>query len=298
MKIDKKILLVFILNLSFSLFELMGGIYTKSVSIISDAIHDFGDALSIGLSYILEKISKRKPNNKYTYGYLRYSVIGAIITNTILIISSIFVIINGVKRILNPVEINYNGMIIFAIVGFVINLLAVYMTKEGDSLNQKAVNLHMLEDVLGWLCVLIGAFIIKITKFYTIDAILSIIVAGFILLNAIKSYKKIVDLFLEKTPDNIDIEELKNKLLNIKGVINIHHIHIWSLDGIINYATMHVITSEKNINKIKEEIRNKLKEYDINHITIELEKKDYECIEKECVIDKRKNNIHSQHKHH
>lgn len=292
MKTDKKILLAFILNLTFSLFELMGGIVTKSVAIVSDAIHDFGDAISIGISYILEKISKRKPDNKYTFGYIRYSIIGAIITNTILIISSIFVIINATKRIFNPVLINYDGMIIFAIIGFVINFIAVYMTKEGDSLNQKAINLHMLEDILGWICVLIGAIIIKFTKFYTIDAILSIVVAWFILSNAFKSYKKILDLFLEKTPDNIDIEELKNELLNIKGILNIHHIHIWSIDGINNYATMHVITNNKNNDKIKEEIREHLHEHNIKHVTIELEEKCSKCMEKECSINTSNTNYH------
>lgn len=218
MKSEKNIFLAFLLNLSFSAFELMGGIATKSVSIISDAIHDFGDAISIGLSYILEKISKKKPDNKYTYGYLRYSILGAIITNTILVVGSIFVIINAIKRIINPVEINYDGMITFAIIGFVINLIATYMTREGNSLNQKAVNLHMLEDVLGWLVVLIGAFIIKFTKLYIIDSILSIGVALFILYNAIKSYKTVIDLFLEKIPNNINVEEIKEHLLEIKDI--------------------------------------------------------------------------------
>jgi len=249
MKTEKNILIAFILNITFSLFELMGGIVTKSVAITSDAIHDFGDAISIGISYFLEKISKKKPNNKYTYGYLRYSIIGAIITNTILIIGSIFIIYKSIKRIINPIVINYNGMIIFAIVGFTINLTAAYVTREGDSLNQRVVNLHMLEDVLGWLVVLIGSILIKFTEFYLIDAIMSILVATFILYNALKSYKEVLDLFLEKTPSNIDIEEIKKHLLEIKDIINIHHVHIWSIDGINNYATMHVVTDIKNTNK-------------------------------------------------
>ena len=146
--------------------------FTNSIAIISDAVHDLGDSLSIGISYFLEKKSKKKPDKNYTFGYTRYSVLGAIITNTILIIGSIIVIYNAIKRIINPVEINHNGMIIFAIVGALVNFIAAYMTKEGDSLNQKAVNLHMLEDVLGWIAVLIGAIIIKFTNFNLIDQIL------------------------------------------------------------------------------------------------------------------------------
>ena len=125
MKTEKNILIAFILNLSFSIFEFIGGTITNSIAIISDAIHDIGDSLSIGLSYFLEKKSKKEPNEKYTYGYARYSVIGSLITTTILLLGSIIVIYNAIKRIINPVEINYNGMIIFAIIGTIINFLAV-----------------------------------------------------------------------------------------------------------------------------------------------------------------------------
>ena len=147
MKTEKNILIAFLLNISFSIFELIGGLFINSIAIMSDAIHDFGDALSILISYILERKSKKKPDNKYTYGYLRYSTLGALITTIILITGSIFVITNSVKRLISPEVINYNGMILFAIFGTVINYIAALYTKEGDSLNQKAVNLHMLEDV-------------------------------------------------------------------------------------------------------------------------------------------------------
>ena len=141
MKTEKNILTAFILNLSFGIFEFFGWLFTNSVAIISDSIHDMGDSLSIGISYFLEKKSKRKPDNKYTYGYIRYSVIGSLITTVILLLGSVFVIIGAIKRIINPVSINYNGMIIFGIFGVIVNFLAAYFTKEGRSLNQKAVNL-------------------------------------------------------------------------------------------------------------------------------------------------------------
>ena len=146
---DKNILIAFLLNISFSIIELFGGLFTKSISIISDAIHDFADAISIGISYFLEKKSKHKPDNKYTYGYIRYSILGALITTSILTVGSILVIIGATNRLFNPVTLNYDGMIIISIFGIVFNFLAAYMTKDGDSLNQRSVNLHMLEDVLG-----------------------------------------------------------------------------------------------------------------------------------------------------
>ena len=164
MKTDKNILIAFLLNLSFSIFEFFGGIFTGSVAISSDALHDLGDALSIGLSYILEKISKKKADKKYTYGYIKYSIIGSIITTTILLVGGVLVIYNSVIRIFNPMPINYNGMLIFALIGMIVNIVASYYTKDGDSLNQKSVNLHMLEDVLGWIVVLVASIIMKYTN--------------------------------------------------------------------------------------------------------------------------------------
>lgn len=296
MKSEKNILIAFILNLFFSIFEFIGGTITNSVAIISDSIHDIGDSLSIGISYFLEKKSKKKPDNKYTYGYVRYSVIGSIITTTILIVGSILVIYNAIKRLINPVDINYNGMIIFAIIGTLVNFLAAYFTKDGHSLNQKSVNLHMLEDILGWLVVLIGAIIMRFTDIKIIDPILSILVALFIFINAIKNLKTIIDIFLEKTPSNINIEHLKEHLLKIKGVEDIHHIHIWSIDGYNNYATLHVVTKSDS-KKIKHLVKEELSEHGIIHTTVELEEPGEHCEEEHCSPE-LKHHEHHHHHHH
>ena len=186
MKTEKNIFIAFILNLLFAALELFGGIFTGSVAIISDAVHDIGDAASIGIAYALEKKSKRQPDDNYTYGYGRFSVLGGLITTLILLLGSVAVCFNAVSRIINPTEINYDGMIIFALVGAVVNFTAAYFTREGDSINQRAVNLHMLEDVLGWAVVLVGSVVIKLTGLYIVDPIMSIGVAIFIFINAIK----------------------------------------------------------------------------------------------------------------
>ena len=296
MKTEKNILVAFILNISFSIFELIGGIFTNSISIMSDAVHDFGDALSIGISLVLEKISKKKPDEKYTYGYARYSVLGALITTIVLTVGSIFVILGGINRILNPVTINYNGMIIFAIFGVVINFLAAYFTRDGDSINQKAVNLHMLEDVLGWVVVLIGSILMKFTNIALLDSIMSIGIAIFILINAFRNLKDILDLFLEKTPKDISIEEIKKHLLEIKEIVDVHHIHIWSMDGVTNYSTMHIVTEDKNTKELKNKIREEMNELGISHTTIEIEDKNDNCDEKECEI-KINNEVHHHHHH-
>ena len=295
MKSTKNILIAFILNLSFSIFELIGGIFTNSIAIISDALHDFSDAISIFISYFLEKKSIKKPDENYTFGYTRYSVLGAIIMNVILLSGSFLIIYHSIVRLFNPVTINYDGMLFLAIVGVVINLLAVYFTKDGHSLNQKAVNLHMLEDVLGWIVVLIGSLVMKFSKINMIDAILSIGVSLFIMIHAIKSLKKTLDLILEKKPASLDIEQLRNHLKEIDHVCDIHHIHVWSMDGTNNYITMHVVIDSLDFENIKLNIKRELQEFNLNHSTIEFEKKNYHCLNKDCHIQFESNMIHTHH---
>ena len=294
MKSEKNIFIAFILNLAFSVFEFIGGIFTGSVAIVSDAIHDFGDAAGIGISYFLEKKSKNQPDEKHTYGYARYSVIGSLITTFILLFGSVTVIYNAINRLINPTEINYNGMVIFAVVGVCVNFCAAYFTRDGDSLNQKAVNLHMLEDVLGWTVVLIGAIIMRFTDWSFIDPVMSVGVSLFIFINAVRNLKEAIDLFLEKTPHGIDIKEIAEHISEIDGVIGVHHIHIWSMDGQSNYATMHVVTNSDS-HKIKETIREELLEHGINHATLELETEDERCHEENCSVDYK---IFSGHHHH
>lgn len=296
MKTKKKILIAFLLNLGFSIFEFFGGIVTGSVAILSDALHDIGDAAGIGLSYFLEKKSKNQPDENYTYGYLRFSVIGGLVTTVILLVGSGLVIYNAVSRLMNPAEINYDGMIIFAVIGAAVNLIAAYFTGHSESVNQRAVNLHMLEDVLGWIVVLIGATVMRFTDIVVIDPIMSIGVAVFILINALKNLKGILDLFLEKIPEGISLAEIKEHISEIQGVEDVHHIHIRSIDGVNNYATMHVVVSG-SAHTIKDKIRDELREHGIGHATIELEEPGEHCHEKNCIIIHSEHSAHHHHHH-
>ncbi len=297
MKSDKKILLAFILNLSFSVFEFIGGIFTNSVAILSDSVHDLGDAASIGISYFLEKKAKKKPDQNYTYGYAGYSVIGGVITTLILLLGSCFVIYNAIKRIINPSPINYNGMIIFAVIGVAVNFLAAYITREGHSINQKAVNLHMLEDVLGWVVVLLGAIIMRFTDISIIDPLMSIGVAVFILIDTLKNLKEVVEIFCNKIPSNISISEIKEHISEIEGVTDVHHIHIWSIDGQTVMATMHIVTNS-DPHEIKHKVREELEEHGISHSTLELECESEHCHQKECKIEFGETHHHHHHHHH
>lgn len=296
MKTERNILIAFILNLAFSVFEFMGGLFIGSVAILSDALHDIGDAMSIGISFLLEKRSKRPPDATHTYGYGRYSVLGGLITTAILLFGSVAVIWHAVARIITPVEIDYSAMVVFAVIGAVVNLAAAFVTREGDSINQKAVNLHMLEDVLGWIVVLIGAVVMRFTDLSVLDPIMSMAVAVVILVHAAKNLKEVVDMFLEKTPESIDVNQIKEHLCEIVGVCDVHHIHIWSMDGQNHYATMHVRTDAPS-HEIKEKIRMELQEHGIGHVTLELETPHEHCDQEFCHTPHRHAEGHHHHHH-
>lgn len=299
MKSDTKILLAFFLNLIFSVAEFFGGAITGSIAIISDSLHDFGDSLSIGLSYIFEKISKKSPDTKYSYGYLRFSLLGSVITTTILLLGSGIVILNSITRLFNPIPINYNGMIIMSLFGIAINFVAAYFTHGGHSLNQRAVNLHMLEDVLGWVTVLMGAILMKLSNTVFLDCILSIGVAVFIIINAIKNLREVLNIFLEKTPACINPDEIAEHLSSIEGVTDIHHLHITSIDGFIHRATLHVVT-DADTEKIKRAVKEELSEHGIFHSTIEMEKSNEVCEDRDCshIHYSQKKHCHHHHHHH
>ena len=297
MKSDRKILLAFFLNLGFSLLEFFGGMLSGSVAISSDAIHDLGDALSIGLSYLLERKSRKKPDETYTYGYVGYSVLGGFITSSVLLAGSLVVIASSVHRLFYPTEIHYDGMIVFAVIGVLVNFLAALLTYHGESLNQKAVNLHMLEDVLGWIVVLIGAVVMRFTNFYWLDPLLSICVAIFILIGACKGLKEILALLLHKVPSGVSVVEIAEHVQKVPGVLGVHHVHVHSLDGVTCTASMHVVTDAESV-QIKQLIRQELCEHGISHVTLELEGSDEICCRQECGLHESVKSQHVHHHHH
>lgn len=269
MKSDKRILVAFILNLVFSAVELVGGALTGSIALVSDAVHDFGDGISIGISYFLERKSKRPADEKYTFGYGRFSVIAGAVNSLFLMIGTLFVVYHAVVRLLDPVEIDYNGVMVLAVIGVVVNFAAAYFTHDGASLNQRAVNLHMLEDVFGWIAVLFGAIVMRVTGLKFLDPVMSVVLSLVILISAWKNMKLSCDILLEKVPNGIDIKEIKEKMLAIENVLNVQNICIWSLDGQRNCAVIHMI-ADGDFQNIKEQTRLLLAGYSIHDTIIEI----------------------------
>ncbi|WP_026896148.1 cation diffusion facilitator family transporter [Clostridiisalibacter paucivorans] len=274
--------IAFLLNFSFAIIEIIGGLFINSIAIISDALHDLGDSFSLGLSWFLDKYSKKDANLKYSYGYKRYSLLAALINSIILIVGSIFILSEAIPRLLNPEPTNPKGMIAFAILGIIINGLAVLRLKKGSSLNEKVVSWHLMEDLLGWIAVLIAGIVMSFTNIYILDPILSTIITLYILFNVIKNLNKTFSLFLQAVPEGYDLREIEKNILSIRNVLNTHHIHIWSLDSEKHVFTAHLVvndsTSLEDIKKIKKKVKVYLQSLEnIEHVTLEIEQENEDC---------------------
>lgn len=296
-KSTRNMFFAFALNLSFSVLELVGGILTNSISIISDSVHDLGDSVSIGASLVLEYKSGKKPDQQYTYGYLRFSVLGALITAAILFLGSVFVIYQSVCRLITPSEVHYDGMLIFAIIGIAVNGFAAYRTAHGHSMNEKTLSLHMLEDVLGWAAILVGSFVIKFTGWHWIDPILSLGIAVFVLFHAFGHIRQVLFVLMEKAPSDVCMDDLSRELQSIEKVCDIHHVHLWSMDGNAHFASLHALidenTTQAEFETIKRELRHILQHYCVVHSTIELEYTP--CDDQHCHVEVE---THEHHHHH
>ncbi|MDR2406900.1 MAG: cation diffusion facilitator family transporter [Bacteroidales bacterium] len=292
----KNIGIALVLNFTFTIAEFIGGILTNSIAIVSDAVHDLGDTVSLGCALYFEKLSKRSPNMTYSYGYKRFSMLGALINCVVLLVGSVFVIYKAINRIIEPEEVEVKGMLLFAIAGVIINGIAVLRTRKGKGVNERVVSLHLLEDVLGWVAVLIISIVMMFVDVPILDPLLSIGIALFILYNVVRNLKITLNVFLEGVPSDMNILRLKQKIESIPVVVSVHDLHVWSLDSVYNIASIHVVVEMENnsteaLIPIKEQIRRLMKEEAIEHVTIEFEDKNEHCIpcDKEIIKTDEKN---------
>jgi len=282
----KNIKAAFFLNLTFTIIEVIGGLYTNSIAILSDALHDLGDSLSLGLSWYFQKLSKKGRTQKYSYGYGRFSVLGAVINTIVLVTGSVIIIYEAIPRLLDPKSPDTEGMIYLAILGIIFNGAAILKLKRGESINEKVVTLHLLEDVLGWVAVLIGALVMHFYDLPIVDPILSLLIAFFILYNVYRNLSVSLRIMLQGTPQELNINQIVSELKNISSINNIHDCHLWSLYGDKYIFSTHLVVDDKyqmdDLSKIKKEVRERLKKHGINHATLEFETESEECKLEDC----------------
>lgn len=270
---QRNLLVALLLNLSFAIIELAGGLYTNSVAILSDALHDAGDALSLGVAWYLEKVSHKPRDHLYSYGYRRFSLLGALVVSSVLLIGVALVIRESVVRLLHPQVADAKGMLWLAILGIAVNGFAALRVKSGQSLSERAVYLHLLEDVLGWVAVLISSGLMVFFNLPFLDPLISLAIAAFILFNVFRNLRSVVKILLLEVPQHLRVSQLEHKILGLTNVERIEDLHIFTLDGANHVITLQVIVlapkSLKTLAAIKKEIRNLLAEEGIRHSTIE-----------------------------
>ena len=277
---SEKIGWAFFLNFGFTIIEFIGGWLTNSTAIMADAVHDLGDTLSIGSAWLLNKLGTKSATKEFTYGYRRLSLLGALINGIVLIVGSAWILYEAVPRLSNPEMPETEGMIALAILGVLVNGFAACKLQGGKSLNEKVLNWHLLEDVLGWVAVLIVAIVMQFKDWPVLDPVLSIGFTLFILFNVIRNLVSTVKLFFQASPDNDLLQNVTDKLLELDAVNDLHHLHIWSLDGEHHVATVHIVSqfeSKAEYLELKESVSNALQEFELSHTTIEIELTSEEC---------------------
>src|SRR5574344_389876 len=294
-KSTENIAIAFFLNFGFTIIEGIGGMLTNSVAILSDAVHDLGDSVSLGLAWYFDKVAQRKPTARYTYGYKRFSLLGALINCLILLIGSSWVVYESVSRLFDPQSVSAKGMLWLAVLGVIVNGAAAFKTGLGEHLrrkrtssqggtshgvNERVVSLHLLEDVLGWLAVLVVSVVMLFVDLPILDPILSIGIACFILFNVVRNLRSAFMVILQGVPEDVDIDQIKSELLSLPYVQDIHDLHLWSLDSCYTIASLHVVTltwQQEQLLELKSTIKKQLKSHNIQHTTVEFETPDEEC---------------------
>jgi cobalt-zinc-cadmium efflux system protein len=271
----------FFLNVVFTIIEFIGGWLTNSTAIMADAVHDLGDSLSIGTAWGLNKLSDKEANNTFSYGYKRFSLLGALINCLVLTVGSVWILFEAIPRLAAPEMPQAEGMLLLSIFGIAVNGFAAYKLSDGDSLNERVLNWHLLEDVLGWVAVFIVSIVLMFKPWPILDPLLSIGFTLFILFNVVRNLKETILLFLQATPDDKQVSEVRSVLTAKTEVKELHHFHIWSLDGEHSVMTVHLVLNAEitvaQMKNLKNQLQKELKSFEFVHTTIELEFADEVC---------------------
>jgi cobalt-zinc-cadmium efflux system protein len=277
----KNIVAAFFLNLGFAVVELIGGLVTNSVAILSDALHDFGDSLSLGVAWALQKRSGRGRDAKFSYGYKRFSLLGSVFLSGVLLVSSIFIVTEAVGRLFDPQEVHARGMFWLAVAGIVINGAAVLRLKRGSTLNERAVFLHMMEDVLGWVAVLAASVVMIFVHLPILDPILSLAISAWVLWNVWRNLRDTFRILLQGVPSEVDTRQMTAEVLSLGGVEGVHDLHVWSQDGESHVMTLHIVVAEdlapEAVQRIKEAARDIGRRHSADHVTVEFETSGSDC---------------------
>lgn len=282
------ILIAFFLNLGFAVVELVGGLYTGSVAILSDALHDFGDSMSLGLAWYLERISTKGRDKAFSYGYKRFSLLSALVISLVLLIGSLVMLYTAVGKILSPQPVDAHGMLLLAVLGVAVNGYAAWRMMRGTSHSDRALRLHLLEDVLGWVAVLVVSVVMLFVDLPILDPILSICISLWILYNLYFNLRDTLKILLQGVPEGVDSARFEQELKALPDVLDVHDLHLWTMNGEEHIASLHIVhrhpegCARESISTLKRQAREIAQQHGITHLTIELDHEGESCGMEHC----------------
>ena len=265
----------FFLNLAFTVLELVGGLWTNSMAVLSDALHDLGDSIALGLTWHLARLSKRRGDEVFTFGYRRFTLLGVLVMSVVLFAGGLVVIFESIPRLLSPQATDVRGMLLLAAVGILVNGIAALRMRGGRSLGERVVTWHFVEDVLGWVAVLVAGVVMMIRDVPILDPALSILITLYVMWNVGRRLKETLIILLQGVPEGLDVAAIEQAMTRVDGVCNVHHTHVWSQDGEHHVLTSHVVTdaadSYRTVRALRARLKEELARLGIQHATIEME---------------------------
>jgi len=279
---SRNILVALVLNISFTVIEFVGGLLTGSVAILADAIHDLGDSVSLAVAYGLERYARRRPDQNYSYGYGRYSLLSALVSGVVLVVGGLLVIREALPRFWEPQTPHAGGMIGLAVLGIAVNGYAAWKLARGRTANERVLTWHLAEDALGWGATLVGGLVIHLSGWTLVDPILALALAAFVLWNAVRNLRQVLRLLLQGMPPSFDQVTFRTEILALEGVTDLHDLHGWSLDGDSSVISMHLVLREANLDvaRLKQLVHQIAARYGSRHVTIETEILGETCVAK------------------
>ncbi len=274
-----KLIVTIIMNFTITAAEIIGGLLSGSLSLVSDALHNLSDGIAVIISYISLKLGKVNPSGKHTFGYKRAEILAASFNASVLVIVSIYLFYKAAGRFIHPVKIEGTMMFIVAGIGLSANLISTLLLRShaSDNINIKSAYLHLLSDSISSAGVIVGGLLIKFFNLYWIDPLLTVVIGIYIIIEAVKIFLDTTHILMEGTPSGVDPDEIERKVTSLPDVLGVHHLHVWSvseksvaLEAHITVKDMMISRAEDVLSKVEELLE---KEFGINHSTLQLESK-------------------------
>ena len=276
-KATENISFAFFLNIIFMVVVAIGAVFTNSMAILADLLHSLSDTFALGFSWFFQRFSEKEEDNDFTYGYRRFSLLGAIITSSIVIIGSFLILVESVSRLFTPIEPHAYGMVVVAIFAIFLKILSICKIRGGKTLNERAVSIHLIGDLMGWVALLIVGGILIFFNIPILDVLLSIAITIWMIYNLAKTLFYSFKILLLQAPENVNQEKLKKDILSVEGIDDIIKFYLWSLDSEKNILTVKISLKDdlkvSDTENIKENINNLCSLQGIEDINIEFGKK-------------------------